>query len=125
MKPLSDQVKADVISLLNSGASSRSFASRVGVSKSSVNYIRRAYNVNRPSRSAGRPVKLSPAVKRRGVRMITSGEANTTAHAASMLATDGETAVSTETVRRALNEAGLKFGIKKKKLRLLPHHKKA
>src|SRR5690348_4920440 len=114
MKPILQQVKYDIISLLNSWVSFHSIASRVGVSKSSINRIRLECNVNRPLRTGGRPAKLSPVAKRRMVRMITSGEVDTTAQATRILSMDRETEAGCQTVRRVLKEAGLRPIIKKK-----------
>jgi transposase len=54
--------------------------------------------------------------------MITSGKADTAVQAAQELKDTVGAETSAKTVRRALNEAGLKASAKKKKPRLLPRH---
>jgi transposase len=73
----------------------------------------------------GRPVKLSVRDKRKIVRLITSGEADTATQVVQKLKDQYSIRVSSHTVRRALKQAGMKAVVKKKRPRLLPRHIKA
>ena len=87
-----------------------------------VDKVRASARPDAQKRSAGRPAKLTGVDKRRLVRMITSGKADTAVQAAQELKDTVGVEASAKTVRRALKEAGLKASVKKKKPRLLPRH---
>ena len=117
MKPISEETRNSIISLLDSGLSSRQIEAQLGVGHTTVDRVRASARPDAQKRSAGRPAKLTGVDKRRLVRMITSGKADTAVQAAQELKDTVGVEASTKTVRRALKEAGLKASVKKKKPR--------
>jgi transposase len=122
MKTTSVRICNKIISLLDSGLSSRQIKEQLGVSHMTVSRVRASTRPDIQKRRAGRPAKLTGADKRRVVRMITSGKADNPVQAANELKNTTEVEVRHYTVRRALKEAWLKAVVKKKKPRLLPRH---
>jgi transposase len=122
MKPISEATHANIISLLNSGLSSCQTAIQLGLSHMTVCRVRAATKINIQKNQGGQPAKLTAVDKRRLVRMITSGKADTAVQAAQELQDATGVEVSHGTVRNALKEAGMKAVVKKKKPRLLPRH---
>jgi transposase len=122
MKRISEQTRNNILSLIDSGLSSRQIGAQLGVNHATVCRVRASVRSGTQGRRAGRPRKLSVVDKRQLVRTITSGKADTAVQLAQELKNTTEMDVSAETVRRALKEAGLKAIVKKKKPRLLPRH---
>lgn len=122
MKPISEETYNNVVSLLDRGLSARKIATELGVSRATVDRVRAKSRPDIPKNQGGRPTKLKSTDKRRLVRMITSGKADSATQVTRELRDISNVEVSTETVRRALKEAGLKAATKKKKPRLLPRH---
>jgi transposase len=122
MKPISDEVRNNIVSLLDSGLSGRQISARLNVGRSTVNRVRAATRHETEKPRAGRPAKLSVADKRRLVRTITSGKADNPVQVARELKHTVGVETSAQTVRRALKEVGLKAATKKRKPRLLPRH---
>lgn len=122
MKRISDQVKFDIISLLHSGVTPRNIARKVGASRTTVERIRRNIKVDIPRGKRGRPKKLSVNDKRKLVRMVTSGVVDTAVQLKKELQETTNTVVSTQTIRRALKNAGLVAATKIKKPRLSAKH---
>ena len=85
MIPISPLVKDAIIAALYSEELAESIAAKFRVHVTTVYNIKRAHNLNLPSRSAGRPAKLSPTAKRRLLRMFTTGEVSTVTQAARLL----------------------------------------
>ena len=124
MKKLSTAKQNSIIKLLEDGLSSRKIAPQVGVGRVSVDNIRKKIMPNAKKPPKGRPRKLSAQDKRRLVRQVTSGKADTATQLTRDLCSSTNIEVSAQTVRRALKEAGLKSATKKKSPRLLPRHVK-
>jgi transposase len=124
MKRISEQVRQDIISLLDTGLTSRKIAEQVGVSHTMVNIVRRTTKPGIPKPRAGRAAKLSVGDKRWLVRMITSGKVDTATKLVQELRNTKGMEINAETVRRALKETGLKAAHKQKKPRLLPKHRR-
>jgi transposase len=124
MKRLSGQVRNNIVSLIDSGLSSRRIAERVGVNCRTVDRVRAVARPGIQKSRGGRPAKLSASDKRRLVRTVTSGKADTAAQLTRELRDTTEMELSQDTVCRALKAAGLKAASKVKKPRLLPSHKR-
>ena len=77
MKKLSVAKQNSIIKLLEAGLSSRKIAVQVGVGRVSVDNIRKEFMPNAEKPPKGRPRKLSAQDKRRLVRQVTSGKADT------------------------------------------------
>jgi transposase len=122
MKPISGETRNNIISLLDSGLSSREIGTQLGVSYSTVCRVRASTRPGMQKPRAGRPAKLTAIDKRRVVRMITSGRVDTAVQATQQLKDATGAEMSDRTVCRALKEAGLKAMVKKRKPRLLPRH---
>ena len=106
MKPISEETHNNIISLLDSGLSSRKIGARLGVNSVTMDRVRARTKPGMQKGRGGRPAKLMATDKRRLVRTITSGKADTAAQLAQELKDTTEVEVSVKTVRRALKEAG-------------------
>jgi len=124
MKRISEQVRNNIVSLLDTGLSSRQIAARLGVGRRTVDRVRAKTRPDIQKPRAGRPAKLNATDKRQLVRMITSGKVSTAAHLTRELRSTTDMELSPNTVGRALKEAGLKAVSKVKKPRLLPRHRR-
>jgi transposase len=122
MKPITEEMRNNVISLLDAGLSTRQIARDLDLGNATVHRVREKARPNAQKSRGGRPAKFTAADKRRLIRAITSGQADTAPHAAQKLSNINGMKVSTETVRRALKEAGMKAVVKKNKPRLLQRH---
>lgn len=122
MKPISEETHNNIISLLDSGLSSRKIGAQLGVNPVTVGRVRARTRPDMQKSRGGRPAKLTATDKRRLVRTITSGKADTAVQLAQELKDTTEVEVSAKTMCRSLKEAGLKAASKKKKPRLLPKH---
>ena len=124
MKQLSSDIRSSIASLLSNRLSSRQIASRLGVSRASVDRIRKQVIPEAPKCVGGRPAKLSVHIKRRLIRSVTSGQADTAVQLQQELRRVDGIQVNPKTVRNALKEQGLKAVIKQKKPLLKPRHVK-
>lgn len=108
MKKLSPEQVNNISTLLNDGKSIRDIANIIGCSKSTViNY--RKINVNQlPKIKMGRPCKLSPRDKRAIKHFLTNGEAKTAVDIKKKLDQERGERASTQTIRNALKEQGLR-----------------
>ena len=122
MKHISEEIHNSIVSLLDTGLSSRKIQAQLGVSRSTVNRVRAKARPDAQKSLGGRPAKLTATDKRRLVRMVTSGKADSATQLTQELKNTTNINASTDTVRRALKEAGLKAIIKQNKPRLLPRH---
>jgi transposase len=125
MRPLSKQIRLDVVSQLQLGKSIRKVADRLGISKSSVQKIRATMLPDLPKSSGGRPAKLSVQAKRHCVKKVTSGKLSTAVAVAKTFKRDLGCDVSVSTIKRVLYEAGLGSIKKQKKPKLSPKNSKA
>jgi transposase len=122
MKAISVTTRNDILSLIDQGLSSRAISKRVSVSHMTVSRIRHEAAKSDKQANRGRPAKLSLQDKRKLAWLITSGEVGTAVKATKVLLASTNVKASSQTVRRALRDAGLKARAKQKKPRLLPHH---
>lgn len=124
MKPISEQVHNSIISLLDAGLSSRQIAAQLGVGHTTVDKVRAATRQGIQKCRAGQPAKLSAADKRRLIRMVISGKADTATQLTQELRNTTPIKIRTETILNALKEAGPKALDSKKNPRLFPRHKR-
>jgi len=125
MLPLSSDTRDNILLLLQQPLSVRKVAQKCNVGKSTVQNLRAKHFPNLIPPSRGRPSKLSPQDKRFCVRGITSGRLETGVAVAKQLENDLNIKVCDRTVRRALQEAGLKAREKEAKLKLSPKNVRA
>jgi transposase len=107
MRPLSADIRDRILAHIDHGLSDRKVAAVVGVSRSSVQKIRKQHRSNVCAANRGRPASLSVQNKRHLVRLVTSGKLDTAVSANHQLQADLGVFVSDDTVRRMLMEAGL------------------
>lgn len=125
MRPVSDNTRKNVLSLLHEGRSYREIAKRCNVGKSCVLNIKKRHFPDHQGSKGGRPQKLSPQDQRFCVRAITAGQLETATQVTKKLKDDIGVEVSVKTVRRALHKAGLGSTEKEKKPKLSPANIKA
>jgi len=113
-KLLSKQKHNDVEALVRRGLSERKISSRVGVSRKTVQNVRKRIIDAPPPPQRGRKSKLSRPDKRKCVRLYTSGECDTVTEVKEALEEEIQLAVSRRTVARALAEFRVKSRRKKK-----------
>lgn len=122
MKRLNDEIRNNIVSLLDAGLSSRQIEVQMGVSRRTIDVLRAQVRPNIQKSIGGRPAKLTEANKRWIVRNIMSGRSDNATQLSQRLTNEANISVSTETIRRTLRQAGLKASVKPKKPRLLPRH---
>lgn len=121
MKKLSEEIKLQILSDLNSEMSYSIISKMRNVSKSMVRKIKAEYVPHLPRRSGGRPRKLSPRDESLIIRKICSGQVDTATEAQRDMT---DTHVSPSTVRRTLRRQGLVSAPKVKKPFLSRRHKR-
>ena len=122
MKPISEQTRHSVLSLIDAGFSSRQIASQLGICHTTVIRVRAVTRRDAQTSRGGRPAKLTATNKRTLVSMVTSGKADTAIQLTRELRNTANIDINANTVRRALKGAGLKAAPKQNKPRLLPKH---
>jgi len=122
MKPISKEISNNIITLLDSGLSLRQIGLQLGVSHLTVRRVRDKARPNIQKGQGGRPTKLTITDKRKLLRMVMSGKADTAVQLLQELKMSTDTTVSAETICRTLKGAGMKAVVKKKKPQLLPRH---
>jgi transposase len=125
MKKISTDTRNAIVHLLETGLSARKVAERVGVCRATVNRVRAQTMPNAEKCPAGRPAKLTPHDKRKLVRLVTSGKADTATQLQKELQNTIGVYISAQTVRNALKKEGLRAVVKKKRPRLLARHIKS
>ena len=76
MKPISEETRNNILSLLDNGLSSRKITAQLGVSRATIDRIREKSRTDIQKSRGGQPTKLSATDKRRLLRKITSGKAD-------------------------------------------------
>ncbi len=125
MRSISLDVKQNILSMLGHGFTTRQVAVQCRVSQSTVQRLRVKHHPRAETSRGGRPKKLTLQDKRSCVRAVTSGRLATASAASKRLREETGIEVSDATVRRALQEAGLKASEKKKKPKLSANNIKA
>ena len=120
MKSISEETHNSIVALLDNGLSSYKIASQLGISHTTVDRIRGKSRPELQKSQGGRPAKLTETDKHRLARMVASGKADNAVQLTHALKETTNITLSTQTVRRALKEAGMKAATKKKKPRLMP-----
>lgn len=118
MRRLPADKQNNILSVRRNTSSLRKVAQQCGVGKSTAQRLCKQYLPDLPKSLGGRPAKLSPQNKHFCVRAITSGNLDTATEVKKKLENDVNVIVSDNTVRRALQEAGLDAVEKAKKPRL-------
>ena len=124
MARLSKSICNSIISLLDAGFSTRQIEKKIGVSNVTVHKIREKHRPDAIRSRGGRPAKIKAAEKRRLARLIISGKATSAAQLKNEHNSYAETTVCTNTIRRALNNVGLRSINKPKKPRLILRHRR-
>ena len=114
MTRISDETRNSILSLIDTGLSSRKIGAQLGVSYRTVSRVRAEARPGIQKCRAGRPAKLTATDKRWLVRRITSGKAANAVQATRQLSETTNVKVNCNTTRRALKDAGLKAGHRKK-----------
>ena len=122
MKQLPAETRMSIISLLQNGDSCRQIAARLGVGHSTVSELRSQIAGTLSKSVGGRPTKLSSYDRRKLVRLITTGKADTASHLQWELRNVTNIDVSTQTIRNALKKEDLVARAKVKKPLLRPRH---
>src|SRR5262249_53978525 len=117
MKSTSVQVCKRIISLIDSGLSSRQIGEHLGFCHKTVLRVRESAMRETQKSKGRRPAKLTTTDKRRWVRMIIFGKADNTVQVAREMKDTTSVEPSHYMMRRALKEAGLKAAVKKRKPR--------
>ena len=117
-KLLSNQKHKDVEALLRRGLTERAISCRLKVSRRTVQNVRRKMRDVPLACKKGIKSKLSPAAKRRCIRLYTCGECDTVTEVTEAIEKELGLSISRRTVGRALAEFGV-HSRKKKKVPLL------
>src|SRR5262245_53403159 len=124
MKSLAPQVVSRVVAMLKDGQPYSEIQRKAGTSKGAIAEIKKEHLSEHEGNAVGRPRVLSKRGERDIVRKIATGAADTAVDVAKMVSRDLGKSVSTNTVRRALKNSGLKSSVKVKKPLLRPKHTK-
>ncbi len=122
MRQLSDSTQKWILVLLDKGHSACDIARQLNVRRTSVGRVCLAHRPGLHRSQGGCPAKLSDVDRRTIVRSITSGKVDTATEAARKLQEDCNITASAETIRRALEVAGLRAGPRVKKPKLQSRH---
>lgn len=123
MKSIPSSLHCQILSLAAEGQSTRNIASQLHVSHMTVSRLRKTSFPTTPKPPGGRPQCLTSSEKRLAVRYVTTGRASTAPKIATLLSQATNKAISDDTIRRVLKDAGLKAKKKQKKPRLLLRHR--
>ena len=124
MKKKFSQSSDGIISLIDSGLTTRKIAAQLRVSQSKVSRVRKESRESVQKSRGGRPAKLTTRDKRKLVQLICSGKAYNVNLMKNELENITGINISSDTVRWALKQAGMKAITKKKKPRLLSRYQK-
>ncbi|KAF5341449.1 hypothetical protein D9758_014733 [Tetrapyrgos nigripes] len=106
MRPITSTQKDNVLSHLQTGASSREISAQNGVSKSTVASLAKEMYSDKENHKAGRPKKLSTTDERAAIKQINTGKARNTAEVARNINPLLDQAISTQTMRNSLHKHG-------------------
>jgi transposase len=107
MRHISEDKRNNIRALILDGLSLHEIAERCQVSHSTVSRIREKYYPDLPHPPGGRPRKLSDQDRHWLVRQVTSDPSESSEEATRRLESEVGVHVSSQTVRRALHEAGI------------------
>jgi transposase len=121
MKSIPNSLHRDIVARLENGKYYQKIAAELHVSKSLVGEVRSRIHLEVQRSLGGHPKKLSPQDRCQLTRFIASGQAD---NASQLKRTTGH-GVTTQTIRNALKEEGMKACVKTKKPLLKKSHIKA
>ena len=124
MCPILSTQRENILSLASHGHSTRTIASRLTLSQSTVSRTLRTLHPRQPLLSGGCPSKLSSTSQRAILCQITTGKAANAVQATHYINTIIPNPVSSETVRRVLKKNSFKAVVKKKKPLLSARHRR-
>ena len=116
MKKISSQSRDNIISLIDSGLTTRKIATQLRVSQSKVSRVRKESRESVQKSRGGRPGKLTTRDKRKLVQLVCSGKVDNATQMKNELKNITGINISSDTVRWALEQAGMKAITKKKNL---------
>jgi transposase len=79
MKPISEETRSNILSLLDKGLSSRQIEAQLNVGHITIHKVREEARPDMQKSQGGRPAKLTAADTRWLVRHVTSGKADNAA----------------------------------------------
>ena len=106
----------NIISLIDSGLTTRKITAQLRVSQSTVSRVRKESRESVQKSRGGRPAKLTTRDKRKLVQLVCSGKADNATQMKNELKNITDINISNDTMRRALKQEGMKAITKKKKL---------
>ncbi|CAG0904026.1 unnamed protein product [Darwinula stevensoni] len=98
MKPVSQQTRDSIASLVDHGLSTRRIAAQLGISYTTVSQVRSRVRPDASKSNDGRPSKLSAADKRKDIGMVTSGQVDTAVQATRQLKSSTSAECSAKTI---------------------------
>jgi transposase len=125
MRPLTSTQKDDVLSLLQTSASTREISAQTGVSKSKIASLKQEAFPDKENHPAGCPKKLSTTDEHAVIQQISTGKAKNSAEVARNINPLLSHPVSTQTIRNTLHKANIESSKKQKKPRLTSAQKQA
>jgi hypothetical protein len=123
MKALTPATITNILSLLSSGLTVRVISARTGYSTGVISNLNRKHFPDKPRDPGGQPKLLTPHNIRHGIRILTSGKADTAVQLARVLQGLTNKPINPSTVRRGLQTAGMKAIVKRKRPFLTKRHK--
>jgi transposase len=114
-KHLSSEHIQCVLTLLDKHTPYRQIQAQTHVGLATISCIRAEHRPELPSSIGGHPNLLSPADQRHAIRLVIGTKSATTRQAAGELSQVTGQVILPRTIRKALNRAGLKAVVKKKK----------
>src|SRR5579863_2735954 len=100
MRRISEEIRDNILSLLDTGLSSRAIEAQLCVSRTTVNKVRASIRSSMQKSRSGRPAKLTATDKRKLVRTIASGKAKCATRLAREMNRATGMELSTQTVYR-------------------------
>ena len=125
MKPITDNKRNNIISLLISGTPVHKIKLSQGVSTFTISKIHSQYCPNLPKAPGGRPSKLTAKNVHHALHLISSQRAENAVQVTRTLKTITNQSITPQTVRRYLKKAGMKAVAKKKRPLLKKVHRQA
>lgn len=122
-KAISNNLKNNILKLLNDGLSFREVSNKLSVSLGTISSVKKVASQDVSKHTGGAPRKISKSLGRSVIRGFKTNKYKAVKDAVDALKAES-TLVSGRTVRRMLNEAGMKAARKPKVLPLTPKRKK-
>ena len=102
MNQISSDVRNNIVHLASNGLSCRKIAIQVGVSYTTIHNICKEMRPCVQKQRGGRPAKLSAVDKRKLIRLVTSGAADTAVQLQNELRNTIQIQISAQTLRNVL-----------------------